>query len=229
MNTPASWRARLASSHWLVGVEFALIACVFVADAYHYIYFSKTPYLLALGWMSLAVRGLRWRDLGLRAGAPWPRWIVIGLAAGVAMELLELFVTQPALASLTGRLPDLSDFGELKGNLGLLLILIAASWLVAGFGEELAWRGYVLNRIADVAGRGRLGWAVSIVLSSVVFGLAHLYQGVTGVAENTLDGALLAMLYLACGRILWPAIVAHGVTDSLDFLLIYSGHYPGMQ
>lgn len=222
------WRKRIATSRWLVAMEFVLIVGLFVADAYHHVFFSKTPYLLLLGWISLALRGLRWRDIGLRGGAQWQRWILIGLAAGVAMELLELFVTQPALVALTGELPDLSDFRELQGNLGLLLILIAASWLVAGFGEELVWRGYVLNRIADLVGRRRRGWVLSLVVSSVVFGLAHLYQGVTGVAENALDGALLAALYLACGRCLWPAIVAHGVTDSLDFLIIYSGHYPGM-
>lgn len=229
MNTPASWRARLASSHWLVGVEFALIACVFVADAYHYIYFSKTPYLLALGWLSLALRGLRWRDVGLEFGPQWRRLVAIGLGAGIALEMCELFVTQPALAALTGKLPDLSEFASLRGNLGLLLILIGASWLVAGFGEELAWRGYVLNRLADAVGRSRAGWTVAVLASSLLFGVAHAYQDITGVVENAIDGALLALIYLACGRRLLPAIVAHGTTDTLDFLIIYSGHYPGMQ
>ncbi|MGH6909431.1 MAG: hypothetical protein ACREE0_09405, partial [Phenylobacterium sp.] len=91
------WRARLATSRWLIAVELGLVAVVFVADANHLVVFSKTPYLLALAWVSLALRGVRWRDLGISAGPAWRRWLLVGLVAGVAMEGLELFVTQPVL------------------------------------------------------------------------------------------------------------------------------------
>jgi uncharacterized protein len=60
------------------------------------------------------------------------------------------------------------------------------------------------------------------------FGLAHSYQDLTGIIENTIDGALLAFLYIACGRNLIAPIVAHGVTDTIDVLIIFSGHYPGL-
>jgi len=224
----ATWRHRLRDNRAVIAFEFALLAVVFVADEHHYIYFSKTPYLLALGWLSLALRGLRWRDVGLALPTTWRRLLLVGVGAGVAMELCELFVTQPLLVALTGKFPDLSEFRELQGNAGLLLLLIAAAWIVAALGEELVWRGYVLNRAADLFGRSRLGWALSIVAGSVVFGMAHSYQDVTGIVENAFDGALLALLYLACGRQLLAPIVAHGITDTLDFLIIFSGHYPGM-
>ena len=144
------------------------------------------------------------------------------------MELLELFATQPLLVALTGKYPDLSDFHSLVGNVQLLLLLVAGSWIIAGIGEELVWRGYILNRVADLLGRGRLGWAMSMGVVSVFFGLAHSYQDWTGIIENSIDGALLALLYIACGRNLIAPIVAHGVTDSVDSLIIFSGHYPGM-
>ena len=57
----APWRRNLRGNATLIALEFALIAAVFVADEYHYIFFSKTPYLLALAWLSLALRGVRWR------------------------------------------------------------------------------------------------------------------------------------------------------------------------
>jgi membrane protease YdiL (CAAX protease family) len=225
----APWRRNLRDNFALIALEFALIAAVFVADEYHYIFFSKTPYLLALAWLSLALRGVRWRDVGLALPANWLRLLLIGIGAGVAMELLELFVTQPLLVALTGKFPDLSEFRELRGNIGLLVVLIAAAWIVAALGEELVWRGYVLNRCTDLFGRGRVGWILSIALCSIAFGLAHSYQDVTGIVENSLDGALLALLYVASGRQLIAPIVAHGITDSVDFLIIFSGHYPGMQ
>jgi membrane protease YdiL (CAAX protease family) len=132
------------------------------------------------------------------------------------------------LVALTGKYPDLSGFHDLIGNVPLLLLTVGASWILAGFGEELVWRGYILNRVADLLGRSRLGWAISIGIVSVVFGLAHTYQGWTGIIENSIDGALLALLYIACGRNLIAPIVAHGVTDTVDSLIVFSGNYPGM-
>jgi membrane protease YdiL (CAAX protease family) len=222
------WRQRYQESRWPIAVELALIAAVFVADEYHYIFFSKTPYLLALGWLSMLLRGQRWRDIGLSVPSEWRRLLSIGVAAGIAMELLELFATQPLLVATTGKYPDLSGFHHLIGNVPLLLLTVGASWVLAGFGEELVWRGYILNRVADLLGRSRLGWSISIGIVSVVFGLAHSYQDWTGIIENSIDGALLALLYIACGRNLIAPIVAHGVTDTVDSLIIFSGNYPGM-
>ena len=39
---------------------------------------------------------------------------------------------------------------------------------------------------------------------------------------------LVGALYLATGRNLWAPVLAHGITDTADSLLIFSGHYPGM-
>lgn len=62
----------------------------------------------------------------------------------------------------------------------------------------------------------------------VTIATPHVYQGATGIVENFIDGALLGILYLGSGRNLWVPIVAHGVTDTLDSLIIFTGHYPGM-
>ena len=222
------WRQRLRQSRLLIVLELALIAAVFVADEYKLIFLSKTPYLLALGWASLAIRGENWRDVGLRIPPAWPRLVLIGIGAGVFMELLELFVTQPLLVMITGKFPDLSDFTDLVGNFKLLLILILLSWVLAGLGEELAWRGYIMNRVADLTGRSTAGWIASLILVSAAFGLAHSYQDITGIVENMIAGALLGILYLATGRNLLVPIIAHAIGDTLDCLIIYSGHYPGM-
>jgi hypothetical protein len=222
------WQERLRDSRWLIAVEMALVGAVFFADAHHHIYLSKTPYLIALGWISLSLRRLRWRTVGLSVPANWPNLLVIGILVGIAMELLELFVTQPLLVALTGKFPDLSDLRELIGNGPMLLLTVAAAWVLAAFGEELVWRGYMLNRVLDLVGRTRAGWAFALAAVSAAFGLAHSPQGWTGIAENTVDGALLAVLYIACGRNLFAPIIAHGVTDTIDSLIIYFGRYPGM-
>jgi len=37
-----------------------------------------------------------------------------------------------------------------------------------------------------------------------------------------------ASFYLACGRNLAVPIIAHGITDTIDVVLIFSGRYPGL-
>ena len=56
---------------WPVIVEFVIVAGLFVADVYHHIFFSKTPYMFLLGWVSLRLRGLRWKDVGLSRPRNW--------------------------------------------------------------------------------------------------------------------------------------------------------------
>ena len=108
----------------------------------------------------------------------------------------------------------------------MLAVALGLTWSLAAFGEELVWRGYILNRIAEVLGPGRARLSIAVILSSALFGFAHYDQGITGITENVIDGALLSFIYLASGRYLWLPILAHGVTDTVDCLLLYSGHYP---
>lgn len=153
---------------------------------------------------------------------------MIGILAGVGMEALELFITQPSLVALTGQQPDLSDLAGAKGNWRLYGLLLAATWTLAALGEELVWRGHLLSRAALLLGKSRSAWAVGMVAMSLMFGLAHSGQGVTGVIENTLNGLLLGGLYLVSGRNLLAPVLAHGITDTVDSTLIFAGLYPGL-
>ena len=209
-------------------VELAIVAGLFVADVYHHIFFSKTPYLFLLGWASLRLRGMTWKDVGFARPKSWGKAFGVGITAGVAMELFELFVSQPLLARWIGKMPDLSDFADLVGNLKLLLIYLALVWVLGALGEELVYRGYLMNRAAGLFRNPKTGWTVSLVAVSVAFGCAHLDQGSTGMVENILNGLLLGGLYLACGRNLAVPVIAHAFSDTLDFLLIYLGSYPGI-
>ncbi len=212
---------------WLI--EFALFAAVLVADRYGLIPLSNTPFLLVLAWVSLRLHRLRWRDVGFS----WPprllHAIAVGAAVGIAMELLAIFAIEPLLAAALDAPPDLSDFRPVVGNLKLLGILLIFNWTLAAFGEELVYRGYLMNRVADIAGGGRSAWLLSLILVSVVFGCAHgESQGVTGIAMEAWNGLLLGVLYLACGRQLAYPIIAHGVSNTLAFVMIYLGRYPGI-
>jgi uncharacterized protein len=213
----------------LLTVEVLVVATVFHLDYLGLLPVSKTPYLFLLGWISIRLRGQRWRDVGLTLDQPFPKLLVIGIVGGVAMEALELFATQPVLTKILGQGPDLHQLQRLIGNTQLLILGIVLAWALAAFGEELVYRGYLTNRLAGIFGGSKTAWIVAAVLITLLFGLAHFPQGPTGIIENVIDGAILAALYFATGRNLWAPIIAHGIQDTVDVLLIYLGVYPGLR
>jgi hypothetical protein len=214
---------------WLVPAELAILAALFVSDAYHHIFISKTPYLFLLGWASLRWRGMRWKDVGFTRPRSWGVALLVGVLAGLFIEAFELFISQPLLARWLGKMPDLSNFAAVQENVKLTLIYLLLIWILAAFGEELVYRGYLMNRLAGLFHDTRAAWVMSLIVIAIVFGCSHTGQGATGMLENIWDGLLLCALYLACGRNLAAAIVAHGVTDTVDLLLMYWGKYPGMR
>jgi membrane protease YdiL (CAAX protease family) len=219
-----SWR----ESWWLAALEFAIVGLIFFLDWRHLIPISKTPFLLLLGWISMRVRGVRWRELGFTRYRNWRLTLIFGIAAGAVAETFQLLITQPLLARLTGKQPDLADFRILTGNIKWTLIALALTWTLAAFGEESVWRGYLMNRVAGLGNRTRLAWIVSLLVVNAVFGLAHSNQGVTGIIEEGIAGVLLGLMYLGTGRNLAVPIVAHGVQDTIDMILIFFGKFPGM-
>ena len=215
----------------LFPIEIIVVAGVFYLDWIGKLPVSKTPYLFLLGWLSLRFRSLRWKDVGLGSpgpDSPWTKILLVGILVGIGMEALELFATQPLLTKLLNKGPDLEEFRRLIGNTLLLIIAVVLAWVLAAFGEETVWRGYMMNRATDLFGRSKNGWVISAILISILFGFAHFPQGPTGVIENMIDGAILTGVYFVTGRNLWAPIIAHGIQDTVDVLLIYLGMYPGL-
>jgi uncharacterized protein len=217
-----SWR----NSKWLVLLELLLALGIYILRQHHILKVSAIPYLLLLAWASLRLRGVQWKQVGLARFGTWTRTLLLGVVCGIALELFDLFGKQRLLTRILGKPPDLSSFPEVQGKLGYTLLIIGLIWIVAAFGEELFYRGYLMNRVADLGLGTRTAWAASLILTSVLFGLAHHQQGLTGVIEEGSDGLILGGLYLALRRNLAVPIVAHGVCDTIDVLLLFLGAYP---
>ncbi len=220
----ADWR----QGKWLAIAELIVVALVFVADFRHLIPFSKTPFLLVFAWISLRVRNLRWRTVGLTLFRDWKFTLLVGFGAGFLLEGFQLFISQPMLVKVLGKQPDLELFRALTGNWKTSLLFLALVWTVAAFGEEMVYRGYLMNRVADIFSRTRRAWIISLIVVHLGFGLAHAYQGITGILDEGIMGVLLGIVYLRTGRNLAVPIIAHGLQDSIDCLLIFLGKYPGM-
>jgi uncharacterized protein len=187
---------------------------------------SKTIFLFLLGWLSLWLRRNSWKKIGMHPPANWWRTILAGFGISAIYQLFSIGILVPVLHRLTNTNLDLSQFDSLRGNFATLAILLIVSWTIAAFGEEMAYRGYVLNRLADLFGNSQFSWGIGVMISSVLFGLGHIYQGVVGVIETFVFGTVAACLYLASKRNLWLPILFHGMNDTIGILLIFLGLYP---
>ena len=217
--------AHLRGSRIVAGLELLVVPLLLGLQTAAVMAKPKLP-LLLFGWLSLWLRRVGWRRVGLSRPTSWPKTLLAASLIGLAYNAFDIGVILPLLRRATGEPLDLTQLGELKGNLGMLGLLVAVSWLSAAFPEELLYRGYILNRLTDVLGRTTAGWAVAAALVSVAFGLAHGAQGVTGVLDNVLAGVLFVVLYLTSGRNLWMPILAHGMIDTSSVVMLYLGFQP---
>ena len=214
----------LRESKPLIALEIGVALLILAAYLADFLPFSETPFLLLWGWLSLWVRGVGWRGVGLRRPSRWGQTVMLGAVTGVTFQFFGTYVLEPLIVRLTGHPVDLSQFASLRGNVSLLLLLLALVWTFAAFGEEFVYRGYLMNRVADLSGGGSAAWALSLAAVSVLFGVAHLYQGVSGILVNTAAGLVYGAVYLRAGRNLWAPIIAHGVYDTVGLAFIYLGY-----
>ncbi|MGH7718750.1 MAG: CPBP family intramembrane glutamic endopeptidase [Steroidobacteraceae bacterium] len=211
-------------------VELLLASALVVgANVFDVVPVTETPWLVMLGWLSLRLRGLTWHTLGLRRPRNWITTTAVALVAGIGLQLISEFVTEPIIERITGQTPDLSDFRSLVGNLPATLGWLALVWTLAAFGEEMAYRGYVLERAATLGHRSSSAYFVAMVVVSLLFGLGHFYQGVAGLVGSTFSGLFFGALFLASGRNLWLPILAHGFSDTIGLVLVYLGLVPELR
>jgi membrane protease YdiL (CAAX protease family) len=85
------------------------------------------------------------------------------------------------------------------------LIPFLALAVTAGFCEEFLYRGFAMAVLL----RGGLPVWMVVIASSILFGLAHLYQGKSGFISTTILGVLFGVARVAFGSlaevILWHA------------------------
>jgi len=176
---------------------------------------------VAVASVILRKRGSTWSAVGLRR----PRSILLTIPFAIGMSIAARIVLVPfviAVYLLLHSTPNNSLFEPIRGNVGVLVLWLSISWTTAAFGEEMIFRGFVMNTIADLFRRPVLRWASAVMITSVIFGAFHIYQGWAGVILTTIVGLFMTMVYFLARRNLWASILTHGIFDTTGFLLIFA-------
>jgi len=138
-----------------------------------------------------------------------------GIVIGVSVALIAGAVLGIVAARKETDIPSLGDVQALLPRTRGELKWGAALSINAGLVEELMFR---LALPAALYGVTRNAVA-AVVVSLVIFGLLHIYQGVSGVLASFVIGAILMLIYLASGSILL-AIAVHAAIDLRSLVLI---------
>ena len=171
--------------------------------------------------------GASWGGLGLklpRGGREWAVTLGLALLAVVSVIVFMVFILTP-VSDWFGWVtpPEAPDrFVFLLGKPYLFVAyLVGVVWIGAALGEELLMRGFVLNRLADFFGQGRLGWALAMVIHAIFFGLLHIYQGVPGMVGTAVVAIIFGSIYLLGKRRLMPVIIGHGLINTISLTAYY--------
>lgn len=163
--------------------------------------------------------------VGLRMAAAVPV-----LVAAVVLQWRHGTEGMEKIKGLRPKIESLMPLESLGEPLYALACVTWISFVVAGLREEL-WRAAFLRGFrALFPGEGRspfIPWA-GVVVSSALFGLAHVPQGWMGVALTTVLGLGLGAVQVA-RRSTWEAVVAHGMVDASTFFLLFVLQNPTTQ
>jgi len=170
----------------------------------------------ALGGYLVVRAGLTLRDIGLDRSRPGrDAAAALGLAALIGIPGLGLYLAARAAGlNLTVQPSTLSDTWW-------RLPVLVASAVGNAWAEEVLLTGYLLTRLRQ------LGWSAnrSVVVSALVRGCYHLYQGLGGGLGNLVMGVVFGRVWQRTGR-LWALVGAHALLDVIAFVgyALLAGH-----
>ena len=179
--------------------------------------------LFAIASMRLREGGWRWAALGFKRPESWTRIVLIALAAASLRLILGSWVIEPVTSHFWPPIKGPAEVNDIRGHVTAVLVYLPIVWAFAGFGEEIGYRGYLLNRLAEAFGRTRAADVIALLGSAVLFGFGHYYKGPAGILDSGVAGAVLGMAYLLSGRNLWACILTHGFIDTVGVFAAYLG------
>jgi len=152
-----------------------------------------------------------WAMLGLGLGTP------LRLAIGLVLAALYLALAAKQRRAIIARPDGMEIMRRQFGKSGADLVphtlgerrVFGALSITAGICEELLYRGFVMWYVGHWT-----GVPFAVVISSILFGFAHVYLGWPHVIRTTIVGVVFALIVIGTGS-LWPAMIIHTAMDLL--------------
>lgn len=208
VRSPSAW---IAASFIVIVFPILDWAFYFRAQSKFTIYIwnivAEWSMVFAAAWIMFR-KGLSLGDIGQQPRNSFRMLLTLGV----------LVVVVAALAWLSrkrSKNPSAPELRKAAGNLVKIVPVTDAEQkvyvvvaLTAGLCEEFIYRGWLLHLFATALSSLWIG----LILSSLAFGFAHLYQGRNVMISSTALGIVFGLLFIASGSLL-PAQALHTAID----------------
>jgi membrane protease YdiL (CAAX protease family) len=177
--------------------------------------FAPLSAVLALLWTQRS--RTPWKDIGYVRPRSWIATAAGGVVLGVGFKFLMKAIVMPLL----GADPVNHAYHYLARNSAALPGAIYAMIVVAGFGEETLFRGYMFERLGKLLGRSTISKTLIVLVTSIWFGAMHYpVQGLAGAQQATIVGVVFGSIFAVTGQI-WMLMLAHAAFDLTALAMIY--------
>ncbi|OVE79104.1 hypothetical protein BVY00_01180 [bacterium G20] len=191
------------------------------AAQFIYILLAEAAVIGSVVWL-VRRRGLKLAAIGLGRRIKW--WDIIWAAIGSVAFYGLLIIVTVILTALTGfnaNAPQDVGFNVLSTPTDRLIALIALV-ILPPLGEEILMRGYLYSGL-----RARLRFWPAMVITSLLFGIAHLSTGANGALWVAgVDTFLLSFVLVALRErtgALYAPIMVHGLNNLVAFFSHFHG------
>jgi len=177
---------------------------------------------LAVATWRMSVRGVTWKELGLRKPKSLKKTLLISgliLVSTIASILVFNLIKDqlPFLPPDTSPESAVSKFGDLKGNWPLFFSIIPMILLESAL-EELLDRGFLMNWFERLFSKTSFATVLAVLLQAAIFGFRHSYDLSERSITVGLIGLVMGIAYMVFGRNLWPLIIAHCILNTMSML-----------
>lgn len=157
--------------------------------------------------------------LGLNKPQNWWKSLLV---TGATLGIIVLFtiLLKPLIDKL-GPPPDINFLMGIKNSIPNLIFSLILVWVTGDILEEIVFRSFLINSLDLLFGRNSMSQIVAVVISSLIFGGIHAYQGIPGMITTTCLGLIFGIAFLFNGRRIWPLIVVHMILDTTTLLTVY--------
>ncbi len=140
-----------------------------------------------------------------------------------ALALIGFIIGSIIMANIVG-IPEgsnMNSYDYLKDDIWMLCLTLVGVYIVSSFGEEVIYRAFLINRISELGLNSKAGKILTVIISALIFGVAHYSWGITGIVQTMFMGLVLGFCYVYLKKRIWVLIFAHAYMDTILMVQLY--------
>jgi len=178
--------------------------------------FLELIYLLPVA-LIFAWRRIHWKYLGFGKFT----LNVVGIGCGLLIGGYAIIILHNAILYVFGINAQGDQIFEIFNQLESPVWFFVTGAVIAPLVEEIFFRGFLFQGF-----RQKYGWLPALLLSSAIFGAAHLDP--VSLIPTFVLGCVLAYMYHRSNSV-WPGILFHAAINSFSLCTVYVlSQYPGL-